>query len=611
MASGRTNTALAPSPSLFGLFELVELVAQYLSRQDILHCLATSKSWAHQFRPFLWRDVVLKSSHPAPQFLALNRHRIQSLYVSSNDYANLHTLATDLPNITPSSGLSPLCCSTNSSIAGAGIFQNLRIIRVDYESEEIAYDWKERSVCLDYVLRILNQSPNLLQLAPPENILYELIPSTHIQSFLYVLAHKLPCVKELEVRGSEEVSPETVFDFLRVCLNHPQLVDLHCNFSIQEENENTLSGIQQPHLFNNFFEAIEDDARAREAAGSSVLRSPIKSLVLPKTNEGYACEFVCMLLILYLPNLERFHIPNIGEGGFMVMEDFEVAVAHGCPKLQHLWCSYNENDYSNRAINGIIQGCKQWGLKSFYCENMNEHMDYSDYNYSPDDHFIMEALVNNHSGTLEEVELANCRMIRGCDLVELFSCRNLKKAKIHQSSTGSAAMQFQDVRFGCHDLKELQMTLAQPETTLNPGDYGPEKDEVYKFVAAHERVEAWMRGRASEAYTQIGSLSKLETLSLRFKEWDGVTLMLMNSGYDLTLKRGWLRQLVGLKELKHFHMAADFWSEMGRAEVEFMDAQWPKLEKIEFSCSDLKAIVEKPHWQWLQKRRPSLRYLQF
>jgi hypothetical protein len=517
-------------------------------------------------------------------------------------------LAANLPNYASSSGMFP-CCSTNSSTAGTGIFQNLRIIRFDNETEEIA-DWEKRAVGLVYVLHILDQSPNLLQLALPENLLYMYgMTRTHSQSFLYVLAHKLTCVKALEVRGSE-VPPETVFDFLQVCLNHPQLVDLDCNFSIKVENENT-SGIQEPYLLNKFFKAVEDGAKAREAAGNPVLRSPIKTLVLPNTEEGYAHDFVCTLLMLYLPNLERFHLPNIGGNGFM-MESFEEAVAQGCPKLQHLWCSYDEIVYyNNRAINGIIHGCKQWGLKSFYCENMDESMDHSDYNYYPGGHFIMEALVNNHSGTLEEVELANCRMVRGCDIVRLFSCRNLKKAKIQQIRTGSAAMQFQDVRFGCHDLKELQLTLAQPEINLNPDDYGPEEDELYEFVAARERVETWMRGKASEAYTEIGSLSKLETLSLSFKEWDGVTLRLMNSGYDLTLKHGWLWRLAGLKELKHFHMATDFWTHMGQVEVEFMEAQWPKLEKIEFSCEDLNAIVEKPHWQWLQKRKPGLWYLQY
>ncbi|KAF9362851.1 hypothetical protein BGX34_005391 [Mortierella sp. NVP85] len=587
----------APHPSIFEAPELPGLVAQYLSSQDIVHCIASSKSWARHFKPLLWRDVVLKRSHPPPPALALNRHQIRSLSVASNDTRNLHMLAADLPNTFPG-GFSqgprdPTCSSTK----GNSVFPNLRIIRVDYKSEEKASDTKRISICMDYVLRILNQSPGLLRLAPPENILN--FPSDHTKSFLYTLSHKLPCIRWLDIRG-EGVPPKIGLQFLRVCLNHPQLANLHCYFSIAGVRGMTglyeYFSAEQCQLFNSFPTTMENDKKAKERTGKPALGSPIKSLILPKVNAGYPPGFICALLRSYLPNLERLHAPKIkGDGNVYGDASFKKplmeAVAQGCPKLQHLRCSWCEDGCMDKVINSIVKGCQEWGLKSFHCEDLDDQYGRR----------ILATLSRNHSKTLEEVELANCKDVKSKDVAELFSCRNLKSVKIWTGRTGYAGMEIQDVRFGCHELKELRLTVTQPNVDPVHCDFGSDEDEDYEDVHGRlERFDEWVRCMSEKAYTQIGSLSKLETLSLNRDEWDG-----RGYDYDLTLEKGWLRQLAGLKELKHFHMATDLWVNMGQAEVEFMDAQWPKLEKIEFS-KNLKSQVKKRHWKWLQARRPGL-----
>ncbi|KAK3823072.1 MAG: hypothetical protein J3Q66DRAFT_137827 [Benniella sp.] len=602
MDPSTTSMTATPHSTIFDVPELVGLVAQYLSSQDIVHCVTTSKSWAHQFEPFLWRDIILKRSHPAPQALALNRHRILSLSVACNDTDNLHTLAADLPNMPFTGPLQVPCNSTSSSTTGNCIFPNLRVIRIDYDPGENASDWK--SLGLEYVLRILKQSPGLLKLVAPETILdeNESVPSEHTESFLYTLAHKLSCIKELDIQG-EGVPLKIGLDFLRACLDHPQLVNLHCNFGIVGQSD-TFS-IEDFHQLNAFLSSIDDDMKAKEGTGKPALGSRIKSLILPKTSKGYPLTFVCTLLRSYLPNLERLYAPRIhANGDASLKHSLKEAVAQGCPKLQHLRCSWYKGDgMIQDVINGIVEGCKEWGLKSFYSEDLND-----DYRRC-----ILETLSRHHCETLEEVELANCRGVESSSLVKLFSCRNLKRVKIQKGRTGSAAIDLQDVRFLCHDLKELQLTLEMPYfDKLEYGydieddlDSDEEVDSDDFFERCLEKFEECVKDWAKDAYTEIGSLSKLETLSLNHEksEWVGF-------GFDLTLKYGWLRQFAGLKELKHFHMAANFWSKMGQAEVEFMDTHWPKLEKIEFSCKNLNTIIEKPHWQWLQKRRPHLRFQQ-
>ncbi|KAF9342563.1 hypothetical protein BGX34_007974, partial [Mortierella sp. NVP85] len=128
----------------------------------------------------------------------------------------------------------------------------------------------------------------------------------------------------------------------------------------------------------------------------------------------------------------------------------------------------------------------------------------------------METLLSNHSNTLEEVELVKCYHVGKNDLADLFSCKNLKKVKILQSILGYAAIELQDVKFKCRDLKELQLSIVQPEMDYEHDDFSEEEEENEDLLPRGrlERFGRWMERKAEEAYTEIGSLSKLESLSL-------------------------------------------------------------------------------------------------
>ncbi|KAF9360612.1 hypothetical protein BGX34_007666 [Mortierella sp. NVP85] len=588
------STATPPS-SIFNVPELVGHVAQYLSRHNIAQCMATCKAWTPFFEPYLWRDIEPRWNYPAPQALALNRHRIRSLGIASYDFANLHTLAADLPN-TPFTEPSqePRDSTSSPTATGNNIFQNLRIIRIDCGFGNIVSD--KKSLCLDYILRILNQSPGLLQLSSSYDILGDSFTSNQTQSFLYALAHKLPCLKKLNIHGDgerelqgETVRPEIALEFLRVCLSHPQLANLHCDFVVDYF---TTEEFDQYNAFSN---PMEDDKNA----GTPAQGSTIKSLYPPVTADGYPPNFLYTLLRSCLPNLELFYIPEVnGDIDPSSVDSLRDAVAQGCPKLRHLRCSWYEEGLMDRVINGIVKGCKQWGLKSFHCEGLD------------DQYRILGTLNENHCETLEDVELTECRHVESDDLVDLFSCRNLKQVKIQQKYGGRSAVELQNVKFKCHDLKELQLTMVQPDMNPVTDAFGEEEEghEDILYGKRLERFRRWIRCKAEEAYTEIGSLSKLESLSVGCGEKDYRAVIALSHKRDLTLEHGWLQKLAGLKELKRLRMATNFWSEMGQAEVEFMDAQWPKLERIVFYSLDTKAIVEKPHWQWLKKRRPKLAY---
>ncbi|KAF9572394.1 hypothetical protein EC968_009968 [Mortierella alpina] len=196
-------------------------------------------------------------------------------------------------------------------------------------------------------------------------------------------------------------------------------------------------------------------------------------------------------------------------------------------------------------------------------------------------------------------------------------------------SDGPHGIEFGDIITGawnCLGMRELSLTLnrsidvqatleAMRKEGLNraAGDGKLEKNEQYREDDGEQkrRATAWA---AKQAFTQIGRLAALKHLVLGADiDPNSSKAEVVESHWDLTLSKGWLAQLAGLKSLRHLHMRTNYWSYMGQAEVEFMDAEWPWLECVTFdkcilwSTRQLLNVITLPHWQWLQRKRPCLR----
>lgn len=106
-------------------------------------------------------------------------------------------------------------------------------------------------------------------------------------------------------------------------------------------------------------------------------------------------------------------------------------------------------------------------------------------------------------------------------------------------------------------------------------------------------------------YRQLGRLVKLEVLGIGCGKPSIPMIQI-----DMTLDRGMLAELYDLKQLRHLFLMTELWSEMQQFEVEFMDRNWPCLEKVTFGFKrePLADIVRQPHWQWLKKQRPWIRF---
>jgi hypothetical protein len=76
------------------------------------------------------------------------------------------------------------------------------------------------------------------------------------------LAHGLPSLHRLEFRH-QPIRTDVGLQLLRVCFNHPQLVNLDCNIQIGNKDSLTHDLPQ----FDALLKALRSDKQAREASG--------------------------------------------------------------------------------------------------------------------------------------------------------------------------------------------------------------------------------------------------------------------------------------------------------------------------------------------------------
>ncbi|KAI8351908.1 hypothetical protein B0O80DRAFT_104509 [Mortierella sp. GBAus27b] len=582
MTSSSTSVTQVPRPSPFDIPELAELIAQYLPNHDIVQCMAISKTVAQQLEPSLWRHVALKWSLPAPPTLARNRHQIRSLYIFVSWYDDG---LLDVVSCRSSNDLTPVQTSSyethhsidSPQITGCTGFHQLQSIHIDVSERHL----EENQILpvVDQTLQILQQCPTLTSITLPGSFLNTMQTPT----FLDTLEHRLPHLQQLVLDG-DLVVYDTGLRFFSVCFNHPQLIDLRCGFSIH------FGSPEHAALSDSLLEII-NDSKKKSIPDKQPTMSRIKTLILPSFYPGYAPDFLCTLLKDHLPNIERFRFGSILEDHNMELVDaFRDAVAQGCSKLQHaeFHCRHDDKNLEE-ATKGVTLGCKEWGLKSFRRVG---------FRFGFRKTSGMETLLNHHSSTLEEVELDDCILAASHVLARLFhECRNLRKVKIElvPNDIGSA-LDYEDMvskEWICCDLKELHILLNR-RSSCSRGDDRSSK-------GSYSEVDLQRRELVKKALGQIGRLSKLETLCLgiyqNFEEHK-----------DFTLDHGGLLELAGLKKLRHFGLVEDRRLGMRQPEVEFMDSQWPQLEKVTFYGVFVSGAGSEPHWQWLRERQPRLEY---
>jgi len=556
---------------VFAAPELVGLIAQYLSPRDISQWMMCCKAFSRQLEPYFWSHPVITNTLDAPKSLVRQARHFQSLEVSLDKSFESFMVELRRPP-------RPTISHAHASAAANVGFPSLRRLTI--------YTLEHTNPPTSNLLLILYHSPNLTELNIQRS--FKMDPPL-MQVLLIVLETQLPCLQRLAIQVSS-IHQVTGFELLEVCFNHPQLIDLQCGFYFDRSQYQT-----DPKDYNDYvpkldalLKSLQDADKAKAEAGLPTgLR--LKSLMLPDIWEGYPKDFLLPFLRSQVPVLERFRMPCVdGLVSEDDMQELEEAITVGCPRLTHLsgrmWFSEVTN-YEGGFIAALHSCARNSGLKSFigtgYCEE--EHSE---------NESVVQELLEHHADTLEEIEFHESIHVNSENINRIVStCKNLRILRMSPFDYPSMSLRFQDVstEWACRDLTVLELFMDR-EVVVPQG-----RNKVDIVTQAVQRF-----------FAQVGRLTNLEELGLGSRmdlEREERKLF----AKDLTLENGWLAELSGLKQLRHFRMYTDYWSSMVREDVEFMHVNWPKLEKISFGLDDFdEEVLEDYHWEWLKRRRAYL-----
>ncbi|KAF9945476.1 hypothetical protein BGZ72_001292 [Mortierella alpina] len=316
----------------------------------------------------------------------------------------------------------------------------------------------------------------------------------------------------------------------------------------------------------------------------------IKSLRLPSNRTGLWDPLPLLLLKSDLLDLETCDIPWFRPDADIC--EIEQVVRKHCPNLKHLSCpSFLNEEQDGQAVRAFIRGCS--GLQRFDSSRFSDGSD-------NEPRKILSELVSRHYATLEVFELSNAYEVLTCDLQDILSrCRLLKRFWVicEYDTANVPGVTFEDIcksDWVCTELRELGVILSRWRFQRDAsGELGVEEEQVAAEIC--KRV-----------YQQIGRLEKLQVLEIDIDRSPRAGAKEHDYRWDLTLSKGWLGEWAGLRSLKSLTLKANFWSNMGQAEVEFIHEHWPLLKEISFSY-EIAQIHEMAHWQWLLNKRPQLR----
>ncbi|KAF9084215.1 hypothetical protein BGX27_003887 [Mortierella sp. AM989] len=550
--------------------------------------IATCKSLAQQLEPILWKHLTIRVRQPARESLTRNCHIIESIRIVGLNDIFFENVLDILQYLSTTTG-PRLDKETSTSCVTLKRLKRIELTNLIYASGLLTmFNYCPKLTYLDISCTMLLKDPNSARL------------------FRQALSDNLRQLEHLRLNGLFATT-KNVLPLLVVCFLHPQLKEMRFKFSMK------VSGNRE---YSHWYEDDQEEEESQSDQGdeefgvdpelrwvttslenasrsSDYSTSKISSLTLPSYRRGYPASFLVLLLRYYLPNIEAFDIP-----WGILDANLQEECPKMCFKLQHISFSQHEFhapyelDAYTAEIKSFIIGCSSGvGLKSIRAY----HFDEGDYHFVHDS--LLGVVADNHSSTLEEVDFRNCQSVPSLSIQNILStCRKLTRFNVIPAS-GSASVYFNHIVNGgqwvCLDLKELCLNLKRSSADYYDGT----ETELGKAEAKY-------------VYSQIGRLVRLETLRLGYMG-DLSKEQRESFELNLTLKDGWLAELQGLVELRHFHMASDFWSNMGQAETEFMSSHWPRLQTITVgSPLSWKAghYEQQPHWQRLRDRKIKFLY---
>ncbi|GJJ71357.1 hypothetical protein EMPS_03707 [Entomortierella parvispora] len=579
--------------------ELAEYLSGYLSIKDIGRLSVASKHIQWSIAPSFWRNYVLdKPDDDVHRFPSPSPGLSQNLeLVRSIEFRTLHTGIWDIlldPHLKIQAGIRTVAGELPvpaplTSLIYTGLRHNggTRPVLTDEE--------------FDKFFLLLKRTPTLETLCLPSDLLEE------IEKFIPILA-QMPHLKSITLvegtRGPMENS--RAFAFLGACLSFQDLKVLRCSFRTFRGDD--VGNGEERQMFDWILGAI----KIHKKEGHFPLG--LHELELPAYQDRYPESFLVPFYTSGFPSLEVFHVPYI-RSSYNVR--LETALQNHVPKLRDVQmpavglrheiqeastlftsvkcCSRGENERKAgngcRSIETMFMGWCSGDTWIFYCRNTLES-------------FIMSSTPDIWTHNVQQI---------------LSICPRLKTMKISGTDNDGFLLDVEDfpVYDEAGDEKAARDLATDPRRLIYGnvtfGNFVCKGMKTLSLVSGSTWKTDPMRNRGF--YTQLGQLKELEELTYGYELAYGYNAKLDRARPalpDLTLDSqagGRLDELRGLKKLRVLHIQGRrTHHSIGQAEVEWMEREWPLLEKVILSPKDedKQPSAESGHWKWLMSKRHRL-----
>ncbi|KAF9944003.1 hypothetical protein BGZ70_005162, partial [Mortierella alpina] len=292
-------------------------------------------------------------------------------------------------------------------------------------------------------------------------------------------------------------------------------------------------------------EAVIHEASVARLSRSSRAKK-IEQLTLPPNFHGRWNPLPFLLFKSSLLDLKKLGIPGFDPE--VSMQEIEQVVRDYCPNLKHLECPslHYVREGSDRTVYAFIRGCS--GLESFMSASVKDALP------------IFLELVSRHHATLEVTDIQS-EQVFSRDLQAILSrCKQLKRfwALSHRRISSISTLAYRDIaksEWVCTELRELGLTVNRGRPERDASD----EQEEWKVRSDGSHVcSDTCRCVPKRAFQQIGRMENLEVLTIAIDRSSRAGAAEEDYALDLTLSKGWLRELAGLKRLKSFGLRADF-----------------------------------------------------
>ncbi|OAQ31997.1 hypothetical protein K457DRAFT_341450 [Linnemannia elongata AG-77] len=626
-------------------FDIPELTASldpFLSTNDRIHLLTTSRSLHKVFAPLCWSHLDMKPTVTTARLFkspdgmdALGRYvrSVQSLEASSPFFKTYMESVLAFMHSQRLEGLSLSDTGTGGegaeAVAGTGTGAvivppkwllplpiqamkpetfmpptppmrnltrlNCALTRLDMDGDKLGL---RQSFQICWLLRL---NPGLTHL----NLVNMALCDARLVRVLGCTLAGLPRLKNLYLESSYHMALRGLTELFLSC--PVSLVVLSLHFYV----EYTRPGLPHAMDSNTLQDAADDDDEGFKVIRRNGPLPNLTRLIMPTHQGGFTMPII-ELFLQDCPFLQMWGVPHLDRQH--TFREVSTLLLRHCPNLRELTCK--DGTIRRRDFLEVIRGMPTNQLETLALIR-----------YSEQEPGELWGALERHREVFCQLILFNALGVSSGTMAGILrSCPSLTRLIVMAVDDREVALTLKDAAeysWTCLNLTHVCLLMdlsgTRSEEKYTAALTAKKSGTLSPFIWTKEEQACWKQLKS--VYTQLGSLIHLNLLTLRHvlsKSLPG----LLTLGDPSMNQPGFLDKLSGWKKLKSFRGSVSAFTPesqmmLRQEEVEWMEREWPVLELIAFSESKVGIngialghdSVDLPlPLQWFKSRKPSIKF---